>query len=67
MKKTREYRQHALECRRLASGLAGDGHREQLLEMAATWDRMADEREKVAHLDEDRSFHPKPPPRSGRS
>jgi hypothetical protein len=65
MKKAAEYRRHALECRRLASGLAGDGHREQLLEMAATWDRMAEEREKVAHLDEERSFRPKPVPRTG--
>ena len=67
MKKAAEYREHALECRRLASGMAADGHREQLLEMAATWERMADEREKIAHLHEDRSFEPAPPPRPGRS
>lgn len=43
MKKASEYRQHAIECRNLASGVQG-AQRDQLVEMAATWDRLADER-----------------------
>ena len=65
MRKAAEYRQHALECRRLATGMAADQHRDQLLEMAATWERMAEERERLAFLHEDRSFEPLPP-RPGR-
>ena len=44
MKKASEYRQHAEECRVLANGTAPGPHRDQLLEMARTWDRLADER-----------------------
>ena len=43
MKKASEYRQHAVECRQLAAGVQGV-QREQLVEMAATWDRLAEER-----------------------
>lgn len=43
MKKASEYRKHAAECRLLASGMEGE-QRDQLLEMAATWDRLAEER-----------------------
>ncbi|HEX8164905.1 MAG TPA: hypothetical protein VF601_03860 [Beijerinckiaceae bacterium] len=43
MKKASEYRRHAEECRTLAKGMAGP-QRDQLLEMAATWDRLAEER-----------------------
>ena len=43
MKKASEYRQHAEECRTLASQMKGE-QREQLLEMARTWDKLADER-----------------------
>jgi hypothetical protein len=43
VKKASEYRQHAVECRHLATGVQGI-QREQLIEMAATWDRLADER-----------------------
>ena len=43
MKKASEYRQHAVECRLLASGVQG-AQRDQLTEMAATWERLADER-----------------------
>ena len=59
MSKSAEYRQHAQECRRLAGTMGAHEHREQLLEMAATWERMADERERSAHLEEDRSFQPR--------
>ncbi len=44
MKKASEYRQHAEECRQLANRMEHGEHRDQLLEMAATWDRLAAER-----------------------
>ena len=44
MKKASEYRQHADECRTLAGRMDVGEHRDQLLEMAATWDRLANER-----------------------
>ena len=44
MKKASEYRQHAEECRLLAQGMAQGEHRDQLLEMAATWENLARER-----------------------
>jgi hypothetical protein len=43
VKKASEYRQHAIECRQLAAGVQGV-QRDQLLEMANTWDRLAVER-----------------------
>ncbi len=44
MKKTEEYKQRAQECRDLAKR-TGPGHeRDQLLEMAETWDRLSEER-----------------------
>ena len=46
MKKASEYRQHAVECRQLASGVQGI-QREQLVEMAATWERLAEERSEL--------------------
>jgi len=47
MKKASEYRQHADECRQLAARMEVGEHRDQLLEMAATWDRLADERSEL--------------------
>lgn len=45
MKKASEYRQHAQECRTLATKLDfGEEQRQQLLDMARYWDRLADER-----------------------
>ena len=44
MKKASEYRKHADECRVLASRMESGEHRDQLLEMAATWDKLAEER-----------------------
>ena len=44
MKKAEEYRQHTKECRDLAKGLEAGEQREQLLTLAATWERLADER-----------------------
>jgi hypothetical protein len=43
MKKASEYRLHAEECRRLAENMKGE-QRDQLLEMARTWDKLAEER-----------------------
>ena len=43
MKKASEYRQHAEECRALANQMQGQ-QREQLLEMARTWDKLAEDR-----------------------
>jgi hypothetical protein len=40
MRKIREYREHAAECRELAR-VASAGHRTQLEQMAATWDQLA--------------------------
>ncbi len=66
MRKAAEYRQHAQECRSIAAAMGAHEHREQLLEMAATWERMAAERERSAQLEEDRSFEVKSTPTSGR-
>ena len=43
MKKASEYRQHAEECRQLAKGIQGE-QRDRLLDMAATWENLANER-----------------------
>ena len=44
MKKASEYWQHAEECRALARTMGSDADRDQLLEMAATWDKLAVDR-----------------------
>ena len=51
MKKASEYRQHATECRALAGKMEQGEHRNQLLEMAATWDRLAVERSERVRRD----------------
>ena len=43
MKKASEFRQHAVECRQLAASVQGV-QRDQLIEMAETWDKLAIER-----------------------
>ncbi len=45
MKTASEYRQHAQECRMLAKQVPEGEAREQLLEMARTWDSLAATRE----------------------
>ena len=45
MKKASEYRQHAAECREMANRARGP-QREQLLEMATTWESLAVDRER---------------------
>ncbi len=44
MKKASEYRQHAEECRTMASQMKSGPQKDQLLEMARTWDKLAVER-----------------------
>ena len=44
MKKASEYRQHAKECRAMANQSKPGPQRDQLLEMARTWDKLATER-----------------------
>ncbi len=45
MKKASEYRKHAEECRILAKQVPEGPQREQLLEMARTWDNLANDRD----------------------
>jgi hypothetical protein len=46
MKTASEYRKHAQECRLLARQVSEGEQREQLLEMARTWDGLAESRER---------------------
>ncbi len=45
MKKASEYRQHAAECRRMVLQMKSAEHRDQLLQMARTWELLAQDRE----------------------
>ena len=45
MKKASEYRKHAEECRALARQVPEGPQRDQLLEMARTWDALANDRD----------------------
>ena len=47
MKKASEYRRHAEDCRKLARSADSEEHRELLNTMATTWDRLADDRERM--------------------
>jgi hypothetical protein len=49
MKTAAEYRKHAEEFRVLAKQVPEDEQRNQLLEMARTWDNLAKDREKLVH------------------
>jgi hypothetical protein len=49
MKTAAEYRQHADECRALARQVSEGVQRKQLLEMARTWDDLAEDRERLVH------------------
>jgi len=44
MKKASEYRQHAAECRSIASQMESDDQRRQILEMAEHWEKLAADR-----------------------
>jgi hypothetical protein len=63
MKLASEYRQHAAECRALAAAMPQHDQRDQLLQMAETWDRMAEERERLVKASEPESFAPEPSPK----
>ena len=47
MKKASEYRRHGVECRELARRMAAGEQRDQLLNMADTWDALAAERSEL--------------------
>ena len=47
MKKVSEYRERAEECRTMAKRASFESHREMLLKMAATWDSLAEDRERT--------------------
>ncbi len=53
MKKASEYRQHAEECRALAQAMEQGDQRDQLLEMAATWDKLAADRSDLVRRNPD--------------
>ena len=59
MKKASESHQHAAECRTLAARMDVGEHRDQLLEMAATWDRLADERAQQVKRRPERAGEPR--------
>ena len=44
MRKIEDYRKHAEECRQLARRASPGDHRDQLMNMAQTWDGLAEER-----------------------
>jgi hypothetical protein len=46
VKKTSEYRQHAVECRQLISIAPTEEQKATLENMARTWDSLADDRER---------------------
>jgi hypothetical protein len=48
MSKVSEYRQHAKECRGLAKQSRSAEHRQMLLNIAATWESLADDRIRTA-------------------
>jgi hypothetical protein len=61
MKTAAEYRKHAEECRVLAKQVPEGEHRDQLLEMARTWDNLAADREKLVRNHPELDTSKKPP------
>jgi ABC-type molybdate transport system substrate-binding protein len=55
VKKASEYRKHAEECLALSKQVPEGEQRKQLLEMARTWNALADDRERVARKHPDQS------------
>ena len=51
MKNASDYRKHAEECRSLARQMKHADQREQLLAMAHTWERLADQRDITSRAD----------------
>ncbi len=61
VKKASEYRKHAEECLALAKQVPDGEHRKQLLEMARTWNALAEDRERVTRKHSDqREEKPRP-------
>ncbi len=58
MRKVSEYRQHSDECRALAALMPSGEQRDQLLAMAETWDRLAEDRERGLAVSEPATFAP---------
>ena len=50
MRRVEDYRENANACRELAGKMPRE-HRQQLLDMAAQWERLADEREQSLDRD----------------
>jgi hypothetical protein len=59
MKKIIEFAKHAKECRTMAAQTKSAGHREQLLAMAQSWDRLAADRSGARLADNSRPKKPK--------
>ena len=57
MKKASEYRRHAEECRTLAKNMKPGAQRDQLLEMASTWETLAVERTELIHRHPELGLH----------
>jgi hypothetical protein len=57
MRKLSEYKDHAQECRRLATQMQNPAHKTQLQEMAQTWEMLAAEREKQLKRRQSRRRH----------
>ena len=60
MKKASEYLVHAEECRALARAMKECEHRTQLLEMAATWEGLAEERSALVGKNPDLAKNARP-------
>jgi hypothetical protein len=58
MKTASAYRKHAQECRVLAKQMPSGEQREQLLEMARTWDALATSRETMVRHSEPDPVNP---------
>ena len=68
MKKVSEYRERAEDCRILAKRASLESRRDMLLKMAATWDGLAEDRERtmarqerIAKLEKDAREEPDQP------
>jgi hypothetical protein len=62
MKKASDYRKHAEECRALAKGMKQAEQREQLLAMAQTWERLADQRDITSRNEAEMASQQRPRP-----
>jgi hypothetical protein len=51
LKKLHEYLEHAAECRDMARTVSAAGHRDQLIQMAETWEQLAAARKRKMERD----------------